>query len=1010
MAKKGNKIGAVLVVGGGIGGIQASLDLAESGYLVYLVDSTSSIGGVMAQLDKTFPTNDCSMCILSPKLVECGRHLNINVLTNTEIKGVEGEAGDFRITLAKKPRYIDVEKCTGCGECAKHCPTRGISSFNQGLSRRAAIYIKYPQAVPLAYMIDKEKCIGCGLCEKVCLAGAVRYADEEEGDTINVGSIILCPGYELFNAGSYYQYGYARYPNVVTSLEFERILSASGPYQGNLLRPSDRDIPEKIAFIQCVGSRDAHNPYCSSVCCTYAIKEAMIAKEHSAVPVDVTIFFMDMRTYGKDFDRYYERAKVESQIGFIRAKVHDIEERDGTGDLVVKFAAEDGGIRTEDFNLVVLSVGFQSSPEIVSLAKKFGIQLNPYGFCQTGKLSPVETSKPGIFVCGAFSGPKDIPETVMQASGAAGSASALLAPVRKTLVKEKVYPPEKDVAGQEPRIGVFVCHCGINIGGVVNVPEVRDYAATLPNVVFTDANLYTCSQDTQEKIKAMIEEHNLNRVIVASCSPRTHEPLFQETIKEAGLNRYLFEMTNIRDQCSWVHMHEPEKATEKAKDLVRMAVAKARLIEPLKQLSLPCNHSALVIGGGISGMVSALTLADQGFKVHLVERNSDLGGMARRIAYTLENANVQTYLADLIKEVTNHDLVEVYTGAYIVDASGYVGNFTTELMRYRGSYIEKIEHGVVIIATGGQEHKPDEYLCGRDPRVLTSLELEEEIAKGNPEITNCSRLVMIQCVGSRDDQRPYCSRVCCGQAVKNALKLKETKPEMEIYVLYRDMRTYGFQEDYYQEARRKGVIFLRYDLERKPEVRAVRENGQYPLKVKVYDPIMGEEVIITTDILALGVATIPSAEIRELAQFYKVPLNEDGFFVEAHVKLRPVDFATEGAFVCGLAHSPKSIEESIAQAKAAASRATTILVKDTITAEGIVCSVNEDICSGCGICEVLCPYSAIAVDETDKVAKVNEALCKGCGTCCAACPSGAAQQRGFRRDQISAMIGAALEV
>ncbi|MBC8275404.1 MAG: CoB--CoM heterodisulfide reductase iron-sulfur subunit A family protein, partial [Chloroflexi bacterium] len=863
------------MVGGGIGGIQASLDLAESGYLVYLVDSTSSIGGVMAQLDKTFPTNDCSMCILSPKLVECGRHLNINVLTNTEIKGVEGEAGDFQITLAKKPRYIDVEKCTGCGECAKHCPTRGISSFNQGLSRRAAIYIKYPQAVPLAYMIDKEKCIGCGLCEKVCLAGAVRYTDEEESDTINVGSIILCPGYELFDAGAYYDYGYARYPNVVTSLEFERILSASGPYQGNLLRPSDRDIPEKIAFIQCVGSRDAHNPYCSSVCCTYAIKEAMIAKEHSAVPVDVTIFFMDMRTYGKDFDRYYERAKVESQIGFIRAKVHDIEERDGTGDLVVKFAAEDGGIRTEDFNLVVLSVGFQSSPEIVSLAKKFGIQLNPYGFCQTGKLSPVETSKAGIFVCGAFSGPKDIPETVMQASGAAGSASALLAPVRKTLVKEKIYPPEKDVAGQEPRIGVFVCHCGINIGGVVNVPEVRDYAATLPNVVFTDANLYTCSQDTQEKIKAMIEEHNLNRVIVASCSPRTHEPLFQETIKEAGLNRYLFEMTNIRDQCSWVHMHEPEKATEKAKDLVRMAVAKARLIEPLKQLSLPINHSALVIGGGISGMVSALTLADQGFKVHLVERNSDLGGMARRIAYTLENANVQTYLADLIKEVTNHDLVEVYTGAYIVDASGYVGNFTTELMRYRGSYIEKIEHGVVIIATGGQEHKPDEYLCGRDPRVLTSLELEEEIAKGNPEITNCNRLVMIQCVGSRDDQRPYCSRVCCGQAVKNALKLKETKPEMEIYVLYRDMRTYGFQEDYYQEARRRGVIFLRYDLERKPEVRAVRENGQYPLKVKVYDPVMGEEVIITTDILALGVATIPSAEIRELAQFYKVPLNED---------------------------------------------------------------------------------------------------------------------------------------
>ncbi len=1479
------QVGAVLVVGGGIGGVQAALDLAESGYYVYLVEKSPAIGGVMAQLDKTFPTNDCSMCILSPKLVECGRHLNIELITNAELKEVSGEPGQFKVKILTKSRYIDTQKCTGCGECVQVCPVEVDSEFDVGLTKRKAIFIPYPQAVPSIFTVDKKerppcvrtcpahvnvqgyialtskgkykealelvkenlplpgvlgricphpceskcnrapldeplaiasikrfiadqakdellpqvkterkdervaivgsgpagltaayqlakegygvtvfealpvvggmlyvgipeyrlpkgvleqeveaikhmgieiktntpigkdltldtlftqgykamfiavgahkslelgipgehaagvvqgvaflremnlgkevrlgrkvaiigggnvaidaarsalrlgaqkvfilyrrsrmempasdeeieaaltegveiqylvaptevlvkevkdgkvvgirciqmelgapdatgrrrpipipgsefdieadmiipaigqapdlsflegsgvtlsrrglidvnpitlatsrpgvfaggdaqtgpgiaieavaagnraavsiirylkgedlregreikeeeirplglselpvgeprkprvqmptikperrqnsfdevelgfteetalqeakRCLNCGICSEclqcvaACKAEAIDHEMQDKMIEIKVGAVIVAGGYELFDPSVQYELGYTRSPNVVTSLEFERILSASGPFQGTLLRPSDLTPPQKMAFIQCVGSRDAQNPYCSSVCCTYAIKEAIIAKEHSTVPLDVTIFFMDMRTYGKDFDRYYDRAKEESQVKFVRAKVHDIEEKDGTGDLVVKFATEDGGIRAEDFNLVVLSVGFQASPGMVDLAKKLGVQLNPYGFCQTGSFSPVETSKPGIFVCGAFSGPKDIPETVMQASGAAGSASALLAPARKTLVKEKVYPPEKDVAGEEPRIGIFVCHCGINIGGVVNVPEVREYAATLPNVVFTDANLYTCSQDTQEKIKAMIEEHNLNRVIVASCSPRTHEPLFQETIKEAGLNRYLFEMTNIRDQCSWVHMHEPEKATEKAKDLVRMAVAKARLIEPLRQLSLSINHSALVIGGGISGMVSALTLAEQGFKVHLVERNSELGGIAGRIHYTLEGGNVQAYLAGLIEKVTNHDLIEVYTNAYIVDASGYVGNFTTELMRYRGPYVERIEHGVVIIATGGQEYRPDEYLYGRDPRVLTALELEEEIAKGNPDITDCNNLVMIQCVGSRHDQRPYCSKVCCSQAIKNALKLKEIKPEMEIYILYRDMRTYGFKEDYYQEARRRGVIFLRYDLDKKPEVRAVRENGQYLLKVKVYDPVIGEQVLINADILALGVATIPSAEIRELAQFYKVPLNEDGFFVEAHVKLRPVDFATEGAFVCGLAHAPKSIEESIAQAKAAASRATTILVKDTITAEGIVCSVNEDICSGCGICEVLCPYLAIAVDKTERVAKVNEALCKGCGTCCAACPSGAAQQRGFRRDQISSMISAALGV
>jgi len=602
----------------------------------------------------------------------------------------------------------------------------------------------------------------------------------------------------------------------------------------------------------------------------------------------------------------------------------------------------------------------------------------------------------------------------MQASGAAGSTSALLASVRNTLTKKKEYPPEKDVSGEEPRIGVFVCHCGINIGGVVNVPEVTEYARTLPNVVYAENNLYTCSQDTQESqesIKAMIEEHNLNRVVVASCSPRTHEPLFQETIREASLNKYLFEMTNIRDQCSWVHMHEPEKATEKARDLVRMAVAKARLIEPLKQLSLSVNHSALVIGGGISGMVNALTIAEQGFEVHLVEKNSELGGIAKRIQYTLEDEDVQTYLADLIKKVQNHRLIKVYTNASIVDASGYVGNFTTELKRDGAPYVEKIEHGVVIIATGGQEYKPDgEYLYGRDPRVVTFLELEEEIAKDNPQITNCDSLVMIQCVGSRNDERPYCSRVCCSQAIKNALKLKEIKPEMNIYVLYRDMRTYGFKEVYYEEARRRGVIFIRYDLDEKPEVKVVREGDLLLLKVRVYDPILDEQLLINADILALGAATIPSAEIRELSQFYKVPLNEDSFFVEAHVKLRPVDFATEGVFMCGLAHGPKFIEESIAQAKAAASRATTILAKDTVMAEGIVAYVNEDICSGCGICEVLCPYNAIEVDREEKVAKVNEALCKSCGTCCSACPSGAAQQRGFRRDQVSSMIDAALGV
>jgi len=864
---------------------------------------------------------------------------------------------------------------------------------------------------------EASRCLACGICSEcmqcvaACKANAIDHSMREDIVELDVGSVILSPGFDEFDPGPVNNYGYKKYANVVTSIEFERMLSASGPYQGELRRPLDGKPPQRVAWIQCVGSRDVsrNREYCSSVCCTYAVKEAIVAKEHVPLELEEAIFFMDIRTQGKDFDRFYERGKGQG-IEFVRAKVYGVEGIDGTGNLLLKYVGDDGRPSTREFDLVVLSVGFQPSSEAIKLAKRLGIQLNKYGFCYTDIFSPVETSKPGIFVTGAFQGPKDIPETVTQASGAAGSASALLAPARNTLIRIKEYPPEKDVRGEDPRIGVFICHCGMNIGGYVDVPGVTEYAKTLPNVAYAENNLYTCSQDTQERIKAAIKEHNLNRVMVASCSPRTHEPLFQETIREASLNKYLFEMANIRDQCSWVHMHEPEKATEKAKDLVSMAVAKARLKEPLKPLSIPVNHSALVIGGGIAGMTSALNLADQDFEVHLIERESELGGMARGIRYTIDNGDVQAFLSDLIKRVREHPKIRVYYNTWIVDAYGYVGNFTTEIMRYRGRVIEKIDHGVVIIASGAQEYRPEEYLYGRDPRVLTQLELEEEIARGNRDIVGCDNLVMIQCVGSRNGKRPYCSRVCCNQAIKNALKLKETKPDMNIYVLYRDMRTYGFYEEYYQEARQKGVIFLRYELGDEPEVSQMRKDGRYLIRVDGKDPVLGQKVAIDADILALSVPMVPPEEARELAMLYKVPLNEDGFFLEAHVKLRPVDFATDGIFVCGLAHSPKLIDESIAQARAAASRATTILAKDTVIAEGIVASVDEDICSGCGICEALCPYGAVTVDDKEKVARVNEALCKGCGTCCAACPSGAAQQRGFTAEQISAMLSAVLEV
>jgi heterodisulfide reductase subunit A len=997
------KVGAVLVVGGGVAGIQASLDLADSGFKVYLVDQKPTIGGVMAQLDKTFPTNDCSMCILSPKLVATGRHPNITILTNAEITGLNGEAENFEVKIRKQSRYIIEDKCNGCGLCAQECPIEAVDMYNEGLCQRSAIYVDYPQAVPLKYKIDREKCIGCGTCFEICKAKAIEYDQQDTEATLNVGSIILAPGFEAFDAKLKSEYGYGRYLNVVTSIEFERILSASGPYGGLVLRPSDGEIPKKIAFIQCVGSRDFQlgNNYCSAACCMYGMKEAVIAKEHTPTKLEPTVFYMDLRAYGKEFDAYYNRAKEEWGIRFVRSRVAGVTEDPLTGNLFVHYV-ENETPKTEEFDMVVLSIGMQPPKDVEKLAGVFGIELNKYKFCETKHFSPLETSKPGIFVCGAFSAPKDIPESVAQASGAAAKAMGIIATERGKLVTVKEYPHERDISQEEPRIGVFVCHCGINIGGVVNVPEVVEYAKTLPNVAYAEANLYTCSQDTQKLIKEKIQDNNLNRVVVASCTPRTHESLFRETVQEAGLNPYLFEMANIRDQCSWVHMHEPKKATEKAKDLIRSVVAKAKLLKPLKKPLINVTPVGLIIGGGVSGMTAALELANQGFEVHLVEKEKELGGHLRTIHYLLENEDPREKLDALIKAVMENDKIHAYLEAEVSDVTGFVGNFKSKIKQRDGEEKE-VEHGIVIVATGAVEYKPTEYLYGKDPRVITQHELEEKIAN---ESFNAKSIVMIQCVGARNEERPNCSRICCGQAIKNALKIKETSPKTEVYILYKDMRTYGFKEDYYREAAQKGVLFINYDDERKPQV----ADEDDKLKVTFWEPVINEEVEVEPDLVVLSVATIPNPDNKHVAELLKVPLTEDGFFLEAHMKLRPIDFATEGVFLCGMAHSPKYIDESIAQACAAASRATTILSKLTLEMEGIVANVDEDLCSGCRICEHLCPYSAIEMKEKDgkPIAHVIEALCKGCGACGTACPTKAIIMGHFTTEEILAQVKAAL--
>ncbi|MBE0478202.1 FAD-dependent oxidoreductase [Candidatus Aerophobetes bacterium] len=1472
------KIGAVMVVGGGIGGIQASLDLAESGFRVYLVEKKPGIGGVMAQLDKTFPTNDCSMCILSPKLLGAGRNQNIEIISYADLEKVEGEAGNFKISLKKKSTFVNSDKCTGCAECEDKCPVEVLSEFDEGLTQRKAIYRLYPQVVPNVFTIEKnenkapckitcpagvnvqgyialisegkfreayelikerlpfpgvlgricqhpceekcnrkeldepvaiaglkrfvadyveahkeeylisnekkdfaqtkekkvavigagpagvtcacdlaksgyeivifeansypggmmysgipdyrlpgqvltreiekvvketgikilfnrpirskedfqklrkdypaifiaigagkskklklagshlkgvlygveflkninedkkvkvgekvavigggnvaidvalsslrigakevhlfcpesrhempafeweieealkegviihpsrgpkkiigedgkvtgletilctqvfdsegkfnpkfkektesiifvdsviiaigqeiepagfetlkftptrlidvdeislatsmsgvfaggdvvsgpasvveavsqghaaaisidrylkgedlrtgrekveekaaevpqkevklkkrkimpclslderkgnfkeielgftedmavdeaKRCINCGVCSeclecvKACKAEAIFHDMLDEKMEIEVGSIILAPGFDEFNPRLKKEYGYGRFPNVLTSIEFERILSASGPFQGHVVRCSDKKTPKKIAWIQCVGSRDvaAGLPYCSSVCCMYATKEAIIAKEHVGSHLACHIYFIDMRCFGKDFDRYYERAKTEYGVDYRRCRVSSLDEDSKTKNLKIRYETEDGSLKEEEYDLVVLSIGLVPPRDMLEVADKLAVCLNEYNFLKTGEFSPVKTTKKGVFACGAILEPKDIPETVTSASGACALASALLSSVRGTLVAEKKYPAEKDVSGDIPRIGVFVCQCGINIGGVVNVPLVVEYAKTLPFVVYAEDNLYTCSQDTQDTIKEAIAQHSLNRVVVASCTPRTHEPLFQETIREAGLNRHLFEMANIRDQNSWVHMKQPREATEKAKDLVRMAVAKVCLKEPLLSFSSEVIQKALVIGGGLAGMVACFNIAEQGFAVYLVEKELELGGNVRNIHRTLESEDVQTYLKSMIKKVEENPKIKVYKGAKIEEIQGYVGNYRT-LITQNGEQIQ-LEHGVIVVTTGAKELKPEEYLYGEDEKVVTQLELEKMMAKPDFNIQALKNIVMIQCVGSREEERMYCSRVCCSDAVKNALRIKKENPAANVFILYRDMRTYGFKEKFYQQAREKGIIFIRYDKQRKPCVR--KDTGV--LKIDILDPVLKKRFIMRADLLVLSCAIVPNEDNEALAKLLKVPLTEDGFYLEAHVKLRPVDFSTRGIFLAGMAHSPKFISETISQALASAQKACAIITRSYIESEATVARVNERWCRGCGACVSACPYEAIAIDEEANIARVTEVLCQGCGSCSVACPSGAIAQRGFERRQLLSMIDAAVE-
>ncbi len=1471
-------VGAVMVVGGGIAGIQAALDLAEQGFKVHLVESKSAIGGKMAQLDKTFPTNDCAMCTISPKLVEVGRHPNVNIMTNAEVLDVTGQVGDFRARILCHPRYVDLNKCIGCGDCVKVCPVIVPDTFNEGLAPRRAAYKLYPQAVPNAYAIEKRGIAPCrdacpagqraqgyialiregrwqdavrvikmdnpfpGICGRICnhrcetacnrglvdepiniralkrfvtdkvyaeprqklepapclhnervavigagpcgltaaqdliLAGyavtvfesmpvaggmlrlgvpefrlpteiierevqdiidlgvdlrlnqridnlddifgmgfgavliavgahegirlpipgaklrgvlinthflrdvrlgkyqngasdapplgqrvlvlgggnvaidvarttirlgrevhlacvesreqmpahsweieaaeaekvalypgrsferiigdetgqvcgvecqlvksfsfdetgrlniekipdsthvipcdtvifsvgqraglafipedagvglterqtiavnpntlaatregvfaagdsvsgttfvveavasghraarsIIRYlqrehlepprkpklpvvrlsAQEIEGriargeivpqprvplpelsvgqrvnsfaeveggyddesaqreaarclacgicsecmsctfacgvkaidhdmaareETLHVGAIILAPGYQIYRAELSEEYGLGRYPNVVTALQFERLLSASGPTSGRIHRPSDHQEPHRIAFLQCVGSRDQSHNYCSAVCCMYATKEATIAKEHHP-DLDIHVFMMDMRAFSKGYWSYFERARDRYGIHYTRCRISALHEDPHTHSLILRYQDEAGKLHHEHFDLAVLSVGMEISESVRQLGRRLGVELDEYGFCHTVQFNPLETSRPGIYAAGPFREPKDIPESVIEASGAAAAAAARIGESRFTLTTRPEFAPERDISGEEARIGVFVCHCGSNIGGYLDVPAVANYAATLPYVAHAEANLYTCSQDSTRRIAEQIKAHNLNRIVIASCTPLTHLPLFQNCIRTAGINPYLIEMANIRNQCSWVHSNDWDAATAKARELVRMAAARVALLEPQHTISVPIQSAALVVGGGVAGMTAALSLAEQGFPVHLVEQGAELGGNLRQVFTAINGKDPQHVLKRLVEQVHTHPAITIHLKSKVVGASGFMGNFTSVIQGSDGSR-SSVSHGATILATGAQEYRGPEYGYGTDPRIVTQQEFEALLASGKDLPDS---VVMIQCVGPAER---FCSRICCTVALKNAIRLKERKPDTQIVILYRDIRAYGFKEQLYTTARQRGVIFMRYDGDHRPQVAC---NGN--LTIQVWDSILQRSITLQPNRLVLSMPVVPRSDMPELAKLFKVPVDSDGFFLEAHVKLRPVDFASDGVFMAGMAHYPKLLDETMIQAQAAAARAARILSRDSLTAGGRVAVVDETRCTGCLTCVRICPFGVprikpdlIGAGSIKGAAYIEPAVCQGCGSCAAECPAQAIQLMHYTDTQVA---------
>jgi len=1017
-----NKVGSVAIIGGGIVGIQAALELADAGYYVHLVEKKSGLGGLMAQLDNIFPTNDCSPCILSTRLLDCSRHLNIKIHTQSEVIDVLGPEGNMLVHIEKHPSYIDTNKCIACNKCTEACIRSVPDDFNLGLNSRKAAFILYQQSVPSKYVIDGKNCLRltrniCGACEKVCPTGAIDFNDQKKKITLNVGSVILTPGLVQFSPANFDIWGYKNIPDVVTSLEYERLLSSSGPNKGILKRPSDNAEPKKVAWLQCVGSRTINrikNSLCSSICCMYAMKQAVISNEHvTRRTVDSTIFFNDIRAHGKGYEKYYENAKIQG-VRFINSIPHTIMPGGNGKGVILNYADKNGLIATENFDLLVLSIGLLPGEDTVALSSKLGVGMNRYNYPITSSFNPFNSSRQGIYVAGNIVSPRDIRQSITDAIGVANTATMKLVETRETMVQIEVFPMEIDVSMQEPRIGIFICSCGGNISEVVDVESLMQFSLTLPGVVMVDNNVFTCPQITQDKIAQQIIQNKLNRVVIAACTPKTHEKLYQKTLKGAGLNPYLLEIANIRNQNSWVHKNYPKEATNKAKIQIAAATSKVRLNKPIHGIYKKVIRKALVVGGGLSGITAALSLADQGIETFLIEKSDHLGGNACNLRSTWKGEDIAAYLEERISRLEHNPKITLMKNSEVVSCRGSIGNFISQVRvaKKAGSeLIETIRYGAAILCTGATELKPREYLYGQNKYIFTHQEFDNELKSRPEDIKNIQTVVFIQCVGSREPDHPYCSRVCCTHSVEAALFLKELNPKIQVYILNRDIRTYGVRELLYEEARRRGVLFIRYTKDNKPRVE--QNNGQ--LTVIVDDHILNKPLEIETDHLVLAAAIVPNKDSEKIIHQFKCSLDSIGYMLEEHYFLKSTDLIAKGIFAAGLCHYPKPIEESIAQAQAAVSRVRKILFKEHIFLDPLKANITEN-CDGCGICIDKCPYGAILYIEHHEddlqgscPIKIDKALCEGCGICVSSCSRGGVIIDEYRLDKISSQISSIIK-